>query len=177
MPLSAHLLCACRWIFASLFCKRVLVLFYLSTLEDYGAGVQWRHCEGNAKLTGYDFWASLGSPKFVLAPMVEGSDLPYRELTRRYGAQLTYAPMLNSGRFAADPKYRAREFTTSREDKPLFVQFCANDPVVLLQAAKYVEWQCDAVDINFGCPQNIAKRGHYGAFLQVCDASLVHTCG
>ena len=37
-----------------------------------------------------------------------------------------------------------------QEDRPLFVQFSANSPDTLLEAARMVEPHCDYVDINLG---------------------------
>ena len=117
------------------------------------------------KLTGYALYAHLGNPKYILAPMVGQSELPFRMLTRRYGAQLCYTPMVHSRLFVENEKYRNTIFTTTETDRPLVVQFCGNDPETILKAAQYVQHQCDIVDINLGCPQGIARKGNYGAFL------------
>lgn len=104
---------------------------------------------------------------------------------------IAYTPMLHSRMFTETIKFRDNHFQPTRSglasipaadvanelpdvyldgnpaiDRPLFVQFCANSPDELLEAAKYVEPFCDAVDLNLGCPQGIARKGRYGAFLQ-----------
>lgn len=121
--------------------------------------------EETASLRGMDWFRSIGSPKYVVAPMVDHSDLAYRMLTRRYGATLVYTQMFNSGSFVLGKEYRAQNFLTCIGDRPLVVQFAGHDPQTLLQAALMVQDKCDAVDINLGCPQGIAKRGRYGAWL------------
>lgn len=146
-----------------------------------------------ARVDGYDFYKSLGSPKLVLAPMVDHSELSWRLLARRKGAQLCYTPMYHSRVFTENPGYAKKHVERGTGDpaydRPLIFQFCGNDPEVLVQASKMVEHLCDAVDINLGCPQMIAKRGHYGSFLMeepelikaivermVCELKVPVTC-
>jgi len=103
--------------------------------------------------------------KYICAPMVGASELAFRLLTRRYGCQLAYTPMISSARFAVDEEYRKQEFQTIPADRPLVCHFSANDPAQMLAAARHVENRCDAIDLNLGCPQRVAFVGHYGSFL------------
>lgn len=45
------------------------------------------------------------------------------------------------------------------------VQLAGNDPAALVEAARCLEPWADGIDLNLGCPQTRAQRGHYGGYL------------
>ena len=115
----------------------------------------------------YELWNKIGNPKYALAPMVDINDFPFRFLCRKYGTELTFTQMYNVKTFGVMEEVRKSviEEINAENDYPCFIQFCGNDPELMLKSAKYVENITPCVDINLGCPQNIAKTGHYGSFL------------
>ncbi|KAA8494530.1 tRNA-dihydrouridine(16/17) synthase NAD(P)(+)-like [Porphyridium purpureum] len=117
-------------------------------------------------LRGWDHFRALGSPRLLCAPMVDGSELPFRMMVRGYGVQCAYSPMINAGVYVrAAEKIKQELFSTTQADRPLVVQIAGHDPELMLACARELQTHCDAIDINFGCPQHIARRGKYGAFL------------
>ena len=98
--------------------------------------------------------ACVGSPKYVVAPMVDHSDLAFRMLTRRYGAQLVYTQMFNANMFVSSEEYRRDNFRTCGRDRPLIVQFAGHEPVKLCQECDGMIWSdvclvCTLVNIQF----------------------------
>ncbi|KII84622.1 hypothetical protein PLICRDRAFT_57589 [Plicaturopsis crispa FD-325 SS-3] len=98
----------------------------------------------------------------ITAPMVNQSDLPFRILTRKYGATLAYTQMLLPDKILDDPAYLEYHLRDLQADHdPVIVQLCGNDPEVVVRAGKMLQPYCDGI----GCPQEHAKQGHYGAYL------------
>lgn len=114
----------------------------------------------------------LKNKALVLAPMVDQSDLPFRLLCRNYGTNLCFTPMIHAKMFQEKQGYRKKFWSfvngTPPEDRPLIVQLCGSDVPSLLYTMKFIMSSpggVDGFDLNCGCPQTIAKRGNYGAFL------------
>ncbi|KAG8928878.1 hypothetical protein FRC02_006373 [Tulasnella sp. 418] len=108
---------------------------------------------------------------YVAAPMVNQSDLPFRILTRKYGATLTYTQMYVAQEMLDSESSRnaiLEELELGWETelgRPVVVQLAGDDPKTIVEAAKLVEPFCDAVDLNLGCPQTRAQKGHFGGYL------------
>jgi len=88
----------------------------------------------------------LPSHRYILAPMVGASELPFRILCRRYGSDLGYTPMISSDRYVNESEYREQEFQTCNEDSPVVAHFSANKPDV--SELKYIEYYWNQLHIT-----------------------------
>lgn len=101
----------------------------------------------------------------VCAPMVRYSKHAFRTLVRKYDCDLAFTPMIISNSFVKSIKARDNDFTSSCDDRPLIVQFAANNADDFANATEIVAPFSDGVDLNCGCPQRWAMSEGYGACL------------
>lgn len=91
--------------------------------------------------------------KVIAAPMAGVTDLPYRNLCRRFGADMAVSEMVHS-----DPALRHGRKSRFRVDhrderKPVVAQLLGTEPGMLAKAARYnVDRGAEVIDINMGCP-------------------------
>ncbi|MCB1876551.1 MAG: tRNA dihydrouridine synthase DusB [Chromatiales bacterium] len=109
----------------------------------------------------------------IAAPMAGITDLPYRQLCRRFGAALAVSEMVS-----ADPSLRNTRKSRLRlmqtgEIGLRSTQILGIDPKVMADAARYnVDLGAQIIDINMGCPaKKVCKVAAGSALLQ--DEALV----
>lgn len=110
----------------------------------------------------------------VLAPMAGVSDLPFRQLCRRFGAGLAPGEMLTAdSRLWDSRKSSLRLAGLLHDSEPRMVQIAGSDPQQMADAARAcADRGAQVIDINMGCPaKKVCKRAAGSALLR--DVPLV----
>ena len=102
----------------------------------------------------------------VLAGMAGYTDLAYRLICRSCGTDYCTSEMMLDKSILASRKLRNRLAAISDEDHPVAGQIIGNDPQTISAAAVALEEiGFDAIDLNFACPVNKARKRKRGGFL------------
>lgn len=109
----------------------------------------------------------------TLAPMAGYTDLIYRTICRRFGAEYCTTEMLLDRLTLMKGKVQARMLRTGPQDHPVAAQIVGNEPASMAQAAKAVEdMGFDVIDLNFACPVHKALSRRRGGYM-MCQVQPV----
>lgn len=96
-----------------------------------------------------------------LAPMEDVTDIGFRLLCKRFGADVVYTEFVSSDALIRDVKRTKEKIIFNEEERPIGIQIYGSDPEAMVESAQICEEaNPDLIDINFGCPvRKIAGRG------------------
>jgi len=97
----------------------------------------------------------------VLAPMEDVTDLPFRVICKRLGADIVYTEFVNSEGLIRDSRKTKEKMEFLEEERPFGIQIYGGSEESMESAARLVdEMQPDILDINCGCwVKDVAMRG------------------
>jgi tRNA-dihydrouridine synthase B len=106
------------------------------------------------------FWRKLKHPSkggqaiLALAPMAGITDSAFRQMCKKYGADVVYSEMASVSALFYKPQKTLKMLQFNAKDRPYVVQLFGNKPEHFAEATKIITKKIrpDGIDINFGCP-------------------------
>jgi len=97
----------------------------------------------------------------LLAPMEDVTDLPFRVICKRLGADIVYTEFVNSEGLVRGSKKTKQKMTFWEEERPFAIQIYGAEIPSMAGAAQLAEsFNPDLIDINCGCwVKDVAMRG------------------
>ena len=128
-----------------------------------------------------NFWTKLKKPIIALAPMAGITDSAFRQICKKFGADVVYSEMISVDALAHNSKKTLKMLEFSKKEKPIVFQLFGKKPELFAQAAKLLEKKgADGIDINFGCPVPKVFKAGAGASLtkdlDLCCEIIRATC-
>jgi len=110
----------------------------------------------------------LGDFPLLLAPMEDVSDPPFRELCKRFGADLMYTEFISSEGLIRDAVKSRQKLDIYEKERPIGIQIFGSDIESMKKATEITEQsKPDIIDINYGCPvKKVACKGAGAGILQ-----------
>ena len=104
----------------------------------------------------------------ILAPMAGITDLPFRMLCRKFGAELAFVEMINCRSISHKSRKTRHMLSTLPEDKPLGIQILGCEDKYILKALEVLKnYKFDIMDFNAACPaKKVVRRGEGAALLK-----------
>jgi tRNA-dihydrouridine synthase len=101
-----------------------------------------------------NFWHNLKKPILALAPMAGITDSAFREICKRYGADVVYSEMASVSALFFKPQKTLELVKFKKSQRPYVVQLFGKDPTHFAKATRIISEKIkpDGIDINFGCP-------------------------
>ncbi|HEX9594081.1 MAG TPA: tRNA dihydrouridine synthase DusB [bacterium] len=107
--------------------------------------------------------------RVIAAPMAGISDLPFRELAKRHGADLVCTEMVSAEALVRGTNGQTRRLMRYEEgERPISMQLFGGHPETMAEAARVLcDHGVDLIDINMGCPvKKIIKSGAGAALMR-----------
>ncbi len=103
----------------------------------------------------------LGQRPIFLAPMEDVTDISFRLMCKRFGADMVYTEFVSSDALIRNVNKTTRKLTVSDEERPVAIQIYGKEVEAMAEAARICEEAGpDILDINFGCPvKKVAGKG------------------